>query len=296
MIALLAFPFIAALLVFTAGRKDAARDPRLTLSLLALLAASPLMAMWMPKIAILPPPAAAQGGEHFPWMGILLSVWATGFLFSSARLALAAIGLRKWRQRGIEIGDAEGIPILALEDLRSPVAAGIFRPVIFVPAGWDEMPGKDREMILAHEIAHHRRRDPLRRLCAELVCAIHWYHPLVRWMAARFALQCEYACDADVLRKGADAKAYARLLCDLAGPRQAPTLAMAMAESSSLERRVGRMMRSGCAYGTMAIYLSGGLGLIAALGLSMLGGKAGEIPSAAEVQIRFTADPFPGER
>lgn len=296
MIALLAFPIICSLLVFAVGRKDAARDPRLTLSLLLLLAVFPLIAMWMPKIAILPTPSATQGGQIFPWMNILLSVWLAGFQISATRLVLAAIGLRKWRQRGIKITEANGISVIALEGLSSPVAAGIIRPVIFVPASWHDMPEVNREMILAHEIAHHRRRDPLYRLCAELACAIHWYQPLVRWMATRFALQCEFTCDADVLRKGADAKAYARLLCDLAGARQAPTLAMAMAETSSLEGRVCRMMRPGCAYGTVAIYLSGGLGLLAALVLSMLGGKAGEIPSAAEVQIRLTADPFPGER
>lgn len=295
MIALIAFPIVAALLVFAAGRKDSARDPRLTLSLLALIAAFPFMAMWMPKLAILPVPAATNSGQVFPWTAILLSIWAAGFLIAMARLALAAIGLRKWRERAVEIGNAEGIPVMLLDGLRSPVAAGIFRPGIFVPKGWDEMAAEKREMILAHEIAHHRRRDPLRRLCAELACAIHWYHPLVRWMAARFALQCEYACDADVLRKGADAKTYARLLCDLAAPREAPALAMAMAESSSLERRVDHMMRPGSASGNVAVHLCTGLGLIAALALAMLGGKASETPSDPEVRLRLSADPFPGE-
>lgn len=295
MIALLAFPFIAALLVFAAGLKDSARDPRLTLCLLALIAAFPFMAMWMPKIAILPTLSASDSGESFPWTAILVSVWAAGFSISIARLALAAVGLRKWRQHAVEMGVEEGIPILMLAKLRSPAAAGIIRPVIFVPMGWQEMPEEKRGMILAHEIAHHRRRDPLRRLCAELACAIHWYHPLVRWMAVRFALQCEYACDADVLRKGADAKTYARLLCDLAAPCEAPALAMAMAESPSLERRVGRMMRPGSASGNFAIHLCTGLGLVAALTLSMLGGKAGETPSGCEVQLRLSADPFPGE-
>lgn len=297
MIALLAFPFIAALLVFTAGRKDAARDPRLTLCLLTLLAAFPLMSLWLPKIALLPSSGGAQSGESFAWMTILLSVWAMGFLIAATRLALAAVGLRKWRHRAVEIARMEGIPVLRLDGLRSPVATGIFDPVIFVPGDWDELPEAKRRMILAHELAHHRRRDPLWRLCAELACAIHWYHPLVRWMARRLAMQCEYACDAEVLRDGADAKAYAGLLCDFAGSRQAPPLALAMAESSSLERRIVRMFRPGGTSGIVAIYLSGGLGLLAALVLSMMGTKAAKSSgvSPAEVHMRLTADPFPGE-
>ena len=297
MIALLAFPFIAALLVFAAGRKDAARDPRLTLCLLTLLAAFPLMAMWMPKIGLLPTSGGEKTGTAFPWMAILLSAWALGFLIAASRLALAALGLRNWRRRAIEIDRAQGIPVRKLDGLRSPVATGIFDPVIFVPGGWEEMPEPKRRMILAHEIAHHRRRDPLWRLCAELACAIHWYHPLVRWMAKRLAMQCEYACDAEVLRNGADAKAYAGLLCDFAGSRQAPPLALAMAETSSLEQRIVRMFQPGGSSGTAAIYLCGGLGLFAALALSMLGTKAPKSPgiSPAEVHMRLTADPFPGE-
>lgn len=297
MIALLAFPFIAALLVSAAGRKDAARDPRLTFTLLTLLAVFPLMSLWMPKVALLPSSGGAQTGESFPWMTILLSVWALGFFIAAVRLGLAALGLRKWRQRAVEIARMEGIPVLRLVGLRSPVATGIFDPVIFVPGSWDELPEPKRKMILAHELAHHRRRDPLWRLCAELACAIHWYHPLVRWMAHRFAMQCEYACDAEVLRKGADAKAYAGLLCDFAGSRQAPPLALAMAETSSLEQRIVRMFRPGSSSGTVAIYLCGGLGLLAALALSMMGTKAAKSSgvSPAEVHMRLTADPFPGE-
>jgi beta-lactamase regulating signal transducer with metallopeptidase domain len=294
MIAFLAFTFIAALLVFAAGRRDAARDPGLTFLLLALLVAFPLMILWMPKLALLPSSVAGRAAEGFPWMAVLLPVWAAGFLISITRLALAALGLRKWKQRSALIGDAAGVPVRRLEGLRSPVAAGIFHPVIFVPENWDAIPEPKRQMILAHELAHHRRRDALKRLCAELACAVHWYHPLVRWMARRFAIQCEFACDAEVLREGADAKDYARLLCDLATPFRTRPLALAMAETPSLERRVSRMMRAGHSSGTVAVYLSTGLGLLAALALAMVDARH-ESFTPKEVHLRLTADPFPGE-
>jgi len=297
MIPLLAFSFIAAFLVLLAGHRDAARDPRLTLLLLSLLVVFPMISWWMPKVGLLPSSDGVQSVASFPWMEILISVWAVGFLISSIRLALAAVGLRKWKQRAVEIDRADGIPILKLDGLHSPVATGVLDPMILVPSDWDQLPEPKRKMILAHELTHHSRRDPLWRLCAELACAIHWYHPLVHWMAKRFAMQCEYACDAEVLRKGADAKAYAGLLCDFAGSRQAPPLALAMAETSSLEQRITRMFCPSRSSGAVVIYLAGVLGLLAALALSMMGVKAAKSSpvSPAEVHMRLTADPFPGE-
>ena len=297
MIPILIFSIIAAGLVFLAGRKDAARDPRLTVLLLVLLAAFPLLAAMLPKIGILPAATGTAGEAGFPWGRILLAVWALGFSLSMIRLARAALGLRRWRKCSVEVDRVAGVAVCELEDLRGPVAAGVFHPVVFVPASWRAWPEESRNVVLAHELAHHRRRDPLWRLLAELACAVHWYHPLIRWMARRFIMQCEYACDAMVLRGGIDAKAYARVLCDFAEERSFSPLALSMAETSSLESRVRRMLMPARGFNGRTLLAFGGLGLVAACSLSMIGREAendAPVP-AEEVQLRLTADPFPGE-
>lgn len=296
MIPILLFSTVAAALVLLAGRRDAARDPRLTVLLLVLSAAFPLMLLMMPKIGVLPVAAGVAGEAGFPWGNVLLAVWALGFVVAAGRLACAALALQRWKTRSVEVDRVGGVVVCELPELRGPVAAGVWKPVIFVPASWRDWPEESRRVVLEHELAHHLRRDPLWRLLAELACAVHWYHPLVRWMAGRFIMQCEYACDAMVLGSGIDAKVYARVLCDFAEERPHSPLALAMAEKSSLESRVSRMLESAPGISGKALLALGGFGLIAACSLSMIGSESGiETPvPAGEVRLRLTADPFPG--
>ncbi len=79
----------------------------------------------------------------------------------------------------------------------SPFVLGIFRPVIYLPLGLSE---RDREMVLAHERAHLKRRDNWVKPLAFILLALHWFNPLV-WLA--YVLLCrdiESACDQRVLR------------------------------------------------------------------------------------------------
>jgi beta-lactamase regulating signal transducer with metallopeptidase domain len=296
MIWILAFSLIAALLVWLAGRRDEGRDPRLSILLLALLVLFPLLRMWMPKLVSLPA-APADAASGWPWGALVFLVWAAGFLIAAGRPALGLLELNRWRARSIRLRRINRVEVRELHGLRSPVAAGIFRPVVFVPPAWHVWSADLRGFVMEHELEHHRRRDPLWRLLAEIACALHWYHPLVRWMSRRLAVQCEFACDAAVLHKGVDAKTYARVLCDLADDRSTPAPALAMASASMLESRIVRMTRRGGFAGTGALVLLACAGLGAACALSMIGrGNGGSRPiSAGEVDLRWSADPFPGE-
>jgi beta-lactamase regulating signal transducer with metallopeptidase domain len=181
--------------------------------------------------------------------------------------------------------------------MKSPVAAGVMRPVVFVPQGWSEWAAETRQMVLDHEMAHHRRHDPLWRWIAEIACAVHCYNPLVFWMRRRLTMQCEFACDSLVLRNGIVAADYARVLCDCAETKAIRGPMLAMAERSSLESRVIRMMKP-----TRPM---GGVGLISLLALTIaLAGilaswspmkHAANPVSQEEVEMRWSASPFPGE-
>ncbi len=290
MIAILTFPIIASALVLLAGRKDAARDPHLTFLLLVLLAILPTMVALMPKVEVLP---RSSGQNGLPWMTLITSVWAAGFVFALGKILLAGILIARWQRKSFCIETIAGVYVRALNGLRSPVAAGVFRKTVFVPSDWNELPPALREIVLAHELAHHRRHDPLCRLCVELIRALHWWNPLVHWMSRRYIMQSECACDESVLRQGTDAKAYANVLCDFAETHSPNSFALAMADTSSLEKRVGRILAGKHNTGTLLLAILGTLGLTAACALSMLGGEPSV--SAAEVELRFSANPFPGE-
>eukprot|EP00903_Cladosiphon_okamuranus_P003518 g3516.t1 len=228
-----------------AKRRDAARDPILTLSLLLLLAVFPILALAMPKVSLFPaPPAIPSGSGSFPWPHLLCGIWFAGSAIQLGRLLSAASHLRRWRRHSTEIEHREGVEIRVLAGLSGPVASGTFRKVIFVPEDWFRWPASRRELVITHEMAHHRRSDPFWRLCAELIRGIHWYHPLVHWMTKRYILQCEYACDLSVIRSGANPREYAHTLCDIARKENPSAFAPAMASPSSLEQRVKHIFES----------------------------------------------------
>lgn len=297
MIPALTFSIISAALVFLAGRKDAARDPRLTVLLLIMLGAFPLMAAVLPEIRVLPSHDGTVSTPGVSWIDYLPAIWAAGFVLAAIRLLHAIAVLHRWKKQAKEVDRIDGVAICELPGLQSPVAAGLWNPVIFVPASWHAWPAGHKRIVLAHELAHHTRRDPLWRLLAELACAVHWYHPLAHWMKRRFIMQCEYACDARVLDKGIDPKAYASVLCDFASQCSPSPLAPAMAETNSLESRVCRMLKPPGSFSARALTLLALLGVLTACSLSMLGRKhqnPAAIP-AAEIELRWSANPFPAE-
>ena len=291
------FSGVAAVLVYLAGRRDAARDPRLTGVALVLLAVFPLLASLVPKVAVLP--VSSDGGAEvgFQWMGVVAGIWAVGFGVALLRLAVTAGILIGWRRRSVLIERAGRIEIRKLRGLKGPVAAGVFRPVVFVPESWSGWCDRTRKIVLDHETAHHHRRDPLWRWVAEIACAVNWYNPLVWWIVRRLTIQCEFACDTWVLRKGVPRADYAALLCDLAEDSVSKGPALAMAERSSLEVRVRRLMDSRKPQGMLAIPLLIALAIISASVLVLTGSKAivSEPIPPDEVRTRWAADPFPGE-
>lgn len=174
MMTMLLFSVVAAALVFLAGRGDKARDPRLTVAALLLLALFPLMAVGLPKAAIISTTGSVTDAGGVPWKGFLYLIWAAGSLIGVLRLGLAARGISNWRKRSTLLDHIDGVEIRRLPGLRGPVAAGVVKPVIFVPPVWDSWSDDARRIVLEHELTHHRRRDPLWR------CGAGWPRSLAR--------------------------------------------------------------------------------------------------------------------
>ena len=126
-----------------------------------------------------------------------------------------------------------------------PMAWGIVRPAVLMPADADEWPGERLRIVLLHELAHVRRRDCLTHVLAQAACAVYWFHPLA-WMAARRArAERERACDDLVLAAGTRGSDYAEELLQIARVMRAgrfPAVlagaTLAMAHRSQLEGRL----------------------------------------------------------
>src|SRR4051794_8922157 len=126
-----------------------------------------------------------------------------------------------------------------------PMAWGVLRPSVLMPADADEWPLERLRIVLLHELAHVRRRDCLTHLLAQAACAVYWFNPLA-WMAARRARnERERACDDLVLAMGTRGSDYAEELLEIARvmrsgrfPAVLAGATLAMAHRSQLEGRL----------------------------------------------------------
>ena len=94
------------------------------------------------------------------------------------------------------MGCPDGIDVRELPELTTAATAGWRRPFILLPADWDSWSDGDLRAVLAHELAHIVRADYAAGLVSRLALALHFYHPIVRWMAGRLLVQQELAADA----------------------------------------------------------------------------------------------------
>ncbi len=120
---------------------------------------------------------------------------------------------------------------------------------IVIPATLlDQMDGKQWQWILAHELAHVRRRDYLVRWLEWLACVCFWWNPVVWWAQRNLRATEEICCDALVLsRLEPKPRSYANSLLTavefLACPAlRPPAMASEINGGGFLERRFGMIV------------------------------------------------------
>ena len=127
---------------------------------------------------------------------------------------------------------------------RAPLTFGALRPTVLLP---DDLPaGTERfRLVLAHELAHVRRKDCLRKLLLTVCLCVHWWNPLVWAMAVLANRDMELACDETVLcALGADCKkAYALTLLDLAQRTARPSPLCSGFSRGGTETRIRAILR-----------------------------------------------------
>lgn len=80
--------------------------------------------------------------------------------------------------------------------ITTPVTLGLFSPHIILPASLAD--GKDRQMIIAHEMVHIRNHDNLVKFLWLLAMLLHWYNPAIYVLYWEIWKVCEQVCDASV--------------------------------------------------------------------------------------------------
>jgi len=224
------------------------------------VASTPAVAPVVPPVA--PPANAVFSG--WTWRHAVLGAWAIGAAILLGSLARAWLALKR-RLDGRRPIHADPIrdllSVLAARTPRVeaprlsatprvpvPIALGVVRPEICVPERVvRDLPCDAQEALLAHELGHLARRDPLWRLVASVLSRALFFQPL-NWLAARRLAACaELLADDWAARRTSNPLALAECLTQVArwstpSARSMPVPAMA-AGASELRQRVERLVR-----------------------------------------------------
>ena len=183
------------------------------------------------------------------------------------------------------LGISRTVRVKISEAVNVPAVAGIWRPVLLLPADASGWTLDVRRAVVIHELAHVARWDALGQLVSQLACGLYWFIPIVWHGARRAAALRERASDDVVLTAGVRPSTYAGnliRLAQLAGGAELRTAALAMAGPSRMRERVIAILdpvarRNAVTAGTVAAVL-----IVATAGVTVL----------AAVQPAVTRDPL----
>jgi len=135
------------------------------------------------------------------------------------------------------------VPVLISARTQGPATIGWLRPVILLPpATILGLTPQQLEAVLAHELAHIRRRDYLVNALQMVVEALLFYHPAVWWASRQARIERELCCDDLAVAACGDPLCYAQALTSIARVR-VTAAGMAMgAASGSLVHRIERLL------------------------------------------------------
>ncbi|PWU05879.1 MAG: hypothetical protein C5B51_13410 [Terriglobia bacterium] len=267
----LILPAVAWLVVVILRHSSAAARHVVWMAAFAALLALPPLMLWLPALRMpMPAPAliaqsiaavpdavtpmraplvaATRAASHSALPGgrpAWLLLWAAGALLALSQTLVGWLVMCRLRRNGPRFPSAvAGGPVEILQGPRGsmPLAFGLLRPVVFLPADASEWSDERRRLVLAHELAHIRRGDIALHLLARIALSFYWWNPLA-WAAWRGLLkERERAADDLVLSAGARPADYAGHLLEIARSFHAAPAAgwaaLAMARKSQLEGRL----------------------------------------------------------
>lgn len=203
-----------------------------------------------------------QGGAD--WTALAITLWLGGaavmFIIQMIRYASMRDELLSEAE---DLGRIDGIRLVASDRVGGPLAFGLFRRYIAVPENFVRAyPPAERELAIAHELAHHKSGDLFANLAAFIFLCLQWFNPLAwaSWSAFRFDQ--EAACDARVLagKDKAARQAYGRALARTAFDG-VPTFATALNSPKTILERLRRLTMKDASKQRQSL---GKIGLVAA--------------------------------
>ena len=199
-------------------------------------------------------------------MPFAVGMWLLGVAVFSFRLFGGVWQLRQYKTRSVAVVDehwkqvfvalcekldiGRQVKLLRSTLVETPIAIGIFKPLIIVPASaFLQISPRELETIIAHELIHIRRYDPLVNMAQGVIEALFFYHPGVWWISRQISREREFATDSTVMEVFSGSHVvYASALANLEEIRhlankQMPRIATA-ANGGNLMQRIQRILKT----------------------------------------------------
>lgn len=136
------------------------------------------------------------------------------------------------------------ILVFSNDEIVSPLVCGLLHPSIYLPTRLNFDNAQLLRHILAHETMHIKRKDNWIKVLMLTALCVHWYNPLVWWMAKCLSSDLEAACDAAVL-KNQDTdyrKDYASSLLTMSITGNHSTLLYSSFARTEVEKRIRNVL------------------------------------------------------
>jgi len=174
------------------------------------------------------------------WNRVLTVGWAVASGLVLSWLLVSLVRLRRLASRLVP-STVAGHAVL-ISDRVGPALLGMLRPRIVLPRWVLQLPSVEQEIILAHEHEHAAALDPALVCASVSIVALQPWNAVLWLLLARLRLEIEADCDARVLSKSGDARAYGQLLVAMYERTSGLSPHVAFAERpSNLQRRIRRI-------------------------------------------------------
>ena len=245
------------------------------------------------------------------WRAYIVVLFAVGGLMGIIRLVIGLAAVRAYRLRAKPITDAslqetadvllaelsgpKSITLCESNQLTTPATIGWLRPIIILPIDWRNWSELERRVVLSHEIAHIARRDYATWVAAQFAVVVHFYHPIIHWLADRLRLEQELAADAAAAQLVGGQRPYLKTLAEMALRRDDQALAWPartfLPTRGTLMRRIERLrdekLSANRVSTRMKGFLAAGL-VLTGLGVSGLRGGDDGAATVVGTQTRAT--------
>jgi beta-lactamase regulating signal transducer with metallopeptidase domain len=174
------------------------------------------------------PGAAAGSGIALPdAVAMLFWVWLAVVIPGLARLVMAGVYRRlrhgapavTWQRTANRVAAEMGVPRVTLGKLPrldGPMTYGTLRPVVCIPDSLEHtLTEAQMQFVLAHELAHVKRRDALSLTLQRIIEVVFVYQPALCWITRQIHIEREYCCDDIAVEYTGDPLGYARTLTEL---------------------------------------------------------------------------------